>query len=65
MIVAPVSAVWRPNARRDWQDVEIMGEHASGALVLRETGRFYRGVFLAPREQVRIAGREFWLRGAA
>jgi hypothetical protein len=61
-LTVAISAVWR---RHDWQAVDIVGEQADGQLVLRETGRFYRGVFLAPREQVRIAGREFYLRGAA
>ena len=45
--------------------VEIVGDHASGQLVLIETGKFYAGVFLAPRDQVRIAGPEFYLGRAA
>jgi hypothetical protein len=33
---------------------------STGQLVLREiVDRFYRGVFLAPRDQVRLAGSEF------
>jgi hypothetical protein len=58
-----ITAVWRPSARRDWLEVEIVGEHASsGQLVLRERGKFWPGVFLALREHVRLAGREFWVR---
>ena len=55
-----IAAVWRPNPRRDWADVEIVGDHGSGQLVLRETGKVLAGVWLAPRESIRIAGREFW-----
>lgn len=55
-----ISAVYRPSRGRDWDEVEIIADHpASGHLVLREVGKFYRGVFLAPREHVRIAGPEF------
>lgn len=55
-----ISAVYRPSRARDWDDLEIVADHpASGQLVLREVGKFYRGVFLAPREHVRIAGPEF------
>lgn len=42
-----------------WSWVEIVGEHESGRLILRETGRFWPGVWLADRDQVRIAGPEF------
>lgn len=59
-MTAAISAVHRRSRARDWDDVEIIADHpASGQLVLREVGKFYRGVFLAPREQVRIAGPEF------
>lgn len=55
-----ITAVYRPNRRRDWKRAEIVADHpASGQLVLREVGKFYRGVFLVPREQVRLAGPEF------
>ena len=54
-----ISAVYRPSRARNWGDVEIVADHPSGQLVLREVGKFYRGVFLAPREHVRIAGPEF------
>jgi hypothetical protein len=63
MSIAAITAVWRPTPRRDWLEVEIVGEHApSGQLVLREKGKFWPGVFLAAREHVRLAGREFWVR---
>jgi hypothetical protein len=54
-----VDAVWRASRRRDWQSVEIVDGHPSGQVVLREVGRLWPGVFLAPRDQVRIAGPEF------
>ncbi len=55
-----ISAVYRPKRGADWEEAEIVADHpASGHLVLREVGKFYRGVFLAPREHVRIAGPEF------
>lgn len=60
-----ISAVWRASRRQDWQPVEIVADHASGQLVLVEVGKFYAGVFLAPRDQVRIAGPEFHLGRAA
>jgi hypothetical protein len=61
MIARTVTGLWRSSRRRDWQPVEILGDHpSSGQLVLREiVDRFYRGVFLAPRDQVRLAGPEF------
>lgn len=57
-----VSAVWRKNRRRDWQAVELLDDHVSGQVVLREVGKFWPGVFLAPRDQVRISGPEFEVR---
>lgn len=54
-----ITAVYRPNRRREWKRAEIVADHPTGQLVLREVDKFYRGVFLAPREQVRIAGPEF------
>lgn len=35
--------------------VEFFAEHRSGQVVVRETGKFYRGVFLVPRDQIVIA----------
>lgn len=55
-----VTALYRPTRRHDWRESEIVGEHAgTGQLVLRETGKFYRCVWLADRDTVRIAGPEF------
>ena len=45
-----------------WTRVEIVGEHGSGRLILREVGKFLPGVWLADRDQVRIAGPEFEVR---
>jgi hypothetical protein len=59
MTTSPVTAVWRSSCRRDWQRAEIVSDHPSGQLVMREVGKFWPGVFLAPRDQVRIAGPEF------
>lgn len=59
-MTAAISAVYRPTRRRDWAKVEIVADHPpSGQLVLREIGPFWPGVWLAPRDQVRIAGPEF------
>lgn len=56
----PVSALYRPSRRHDWQAVEIVADHKpTGGLVLRERGRFYAGVFIAARDTVRISGPEF------
>ncbi len=55
-----IRAVYRPSRRRDWDDVEIVGDHvATGQLVLREVGKFWPGIWLADRDEVRIAGPEF------
>jgi hypothetical protein len=67
---APSSARKRARAGRGffdagWQKVEIVGDHATGGLVLRETDRFWPGVFLAERDQVRLAGPEFEPRRSA
>lgn len=45
-----------------WTKVEIVGAHDSGRLMLREVGTFWPGVWLADRDQVRIAGPEFEVR---
>lgn len=63
----PVSALVRLKRRRPsagyfgavWTKVEIVGQHHSGRLILREVGKFWPGVWLADRDQVRIAGPEF------
>ena len=54
-----ISAVWRRHRRRDWQPAEIVANHPTGGLVLREVGKFWPGVWLADRGEVRIAGPEF------
>lgn len=47
------------HARTDWQKVEIVGEHPSGRLILREIGPFWPGIWLADRGDVRLTGPEF------
>lgn len=54
-----ITAVWRATRRREWQTVEIVSAHKSGQLIVREVGKFWPGVWLVPRDQVRIAGPEF------
>ncbi len=64
---APITAVVcsAPGRRRKghldagWTKVEIIGDHESGQLVLREVGKFWSGIWLADRDQVRLAGPEF------
>ncbi len=41
----------RPSRPQQGERVEVIGEHRSGQVIVRETGRFYRGVFLVPRDQ--------------
>lgn len=50
----PVGALYREHPGAEWSDVEIVGRHPSGKLVLREVGRFFPGVRLADVEQVRV-----------
>jgi len=59
MTARSISAVWRSCCGHDWQPAEIVSGHRSGQLVLREVDRLWPGVWLAPRDQVRIAGPEF------
>jgi len=55
-----ISALHRPSRRAVWRKVEIVGDHvATGQLVLREVGKFWPGIWLADRDEVRIAGPEF------
>lgn len=54
-----IAAVYRPKRGADWKPAEIVADHPGGDLVLREVDKFYRGVFLVPRDRVRIAGPEF------
>jgi hypothetical protein len=49
-------AVWRERAGADWCDAEIVGRHRSGGWLLRETGRFWPGVWLAAADRVRATG---------
>lgn len=54
-----IEAVYRGSRARarDWRDCEIVGQdEATGKLVLREVGKFYRGVWLADHNDVRIVG---------
>jgi hypothetical protein len=48
-----ISAVYRATAADAWQDCEIIGYRCDGA-VLRESGRVWPGVWIAPLDQVRI-----------
>lgn len=57
---AAIKALWRATRRRDWKAVEIVADHVSGQLVVREVGKFWPGVWLVPRDQVRITGPEFY-----
>jgi hypothetical protein len=60
MMARSITAVWRSSPEREWQPAEILSDHpSSGQLVLREVDRLWPGVWLAPRDQVRIAGPEF------
>lgn len=67
----PITALVRRKRHRsppgyldaDWTMVEIVGEHDGGRLILREIGKFWPGVWLADRDQVRIAGPEFEVAG--
>lgn len=58
-MITAISAVYQPQPEADWKPAEIVADHPSGGLVLREVGKFYRGVFVVPREQVRLSGPEF------
>lgn len=51
-----IAALYRANAADDWADVEIVSRHRSGALVLREVGKKFPGVWLARSHEVRVAG---------
>lgn len=60
---AAIDAVYRRRRSQEWREVEVVGQHSStGQLVLREVGKFWPGVWLADRDQVRIAGPEFVVR---
>lgn len=50
-----ISAFYQPKPEADWKPAEVVTDHPSGGLVLREVGKFYRGVWLAGRDQVRIS----------
>jgi hypothetical protein len=47
-------ALYREHAGADWTEVEIIGRHATGKLVLREVGGLFPGVFLASLDAVRV-----------
>jgi hypothetical protein len=56
-----LAGVYRSADSEPWQDVEIVG-YQRGGLVLREVGKVYPGVLIAPLDRVRIAGRVFEFR---
>lgn len=58
----PVTALWRQSSREDWQPIDLLAVHQGGQLVVRETGRFWPGIFLASPDQVRLAGPVFEVR---
>jgi len=54
-------ALYRQYEGADWIEVWLLGRHSSGKLALRETGRFYNGVFLASAEHVRVPASSVFL----
>lgn len=52
--MAAVPALWRDRPTDDWREVELLGRHRSGALVLREVGKLWPGVWLASTDAVRV-----------
>lgn len=58
-MITAISAVYCAQPEADWKPAEIVADYPGGGLVLREVGKFYRGVFVVPREQVRLSGPEF------
>lgn len=59
MAITPSDAVYRASDADDWQDCRLIGAHDGGALVLREIGKPFPGVWLANLSQVRIPGGSF------
>ncbi len=54
---APVPALYRSTPFTPWHAVELLGHHVpTGALIVREVGKFWPGIWLAWPEQVRLAG---------
>lgn len=49
-----MNALYRSRPGADWQDVTVIGAHASGKVVLREVKSALPGVFLADMAQVRV-----------
>lgn len=47
-------ALYRLSNVVEWQEVELLGRHVSGKLVLRETGKLWSGVWLADADKVRV-----------
>lgn len=59
--MATIPALWREKRTDDWQDVELIGRHRSGALVLREIGKTWPGIWLAPPHAVRVPASHVFL----
>lgn len=53
-MMGSLQALYREKPTDGWQECELVGRHRSGALVLREVGRLYRGIWLAPADAVRV-----------
>ena len=49
-----MNALYRPRPHADWQDVRVIGPHASGKVVVREVGPLLPGVFLVDYNHLRV-----------
>ena len=49
-----MAALYREYLSDEWQDCELIGRHPSGNLVLREVGKLWPGIWLAPVDAVRV-----------
>ena len=52
--MSAMPALYRSTPSEDWQEVELLGRHRSGALVLREVDKRWPGVWLASADTVRV-----------
>lgn len=53
-MMGSLQALYRERPSADWIEVELLGRHRSGKLVLRELGKLWPGLMLAPVEDVRV-----------
>ena len=53
--------LYREHPSADWREVDVIGPHASGNVVLREVGKLWPGIWTAPADAVCVPASQAFL----